>query len=203
MGGAKTGRPARTYIQQLCEDTGCSPGDLPEAMNDREDWRRRVRDILAGGMTWWWWWLLRITDSVFGILRERRDFLSVGQNYYPLTENRKSGDEEFVPNIRKQINTLTNIFESVRTWSIVYFHLFTIKCPKFLIENHTEIYHLFFRFQNTFQNKHSSKIFLYTFQSLCLYLLSVCMSVSLFSLQLFFSLYLNSFFFLSIKWRSG
>ena len=33
---AKAGRPARTYIQQLCEDTGCSLGDLPEAMNDRE-----------------------------------------------------------------------------------------------------------------------------------------------------------------------
>ena len=28
----------RTYIQQLCEDTGCSPVDLPEAMNDREKW---------------------------------------------------------------------------------------------------------------------------------------------------------------------
>ena len=26
---AKAGRPARTYIQQLCEDTGCSPEDLP------------------------------------------------------------------------------------------------------------------------------------------------------------------------------
>ena len=30
---AKAGRPARTYIQQLYEDTGCSPEDLPEAMN--------------------------------------------------------------------------------------------------------------------------------------------------------------------------
>ena len=28
---AKAGRPVRTYIQQLCEDTGCSPEDLPEA----------------------------------------------------------------------------------------------------------------------------------------------------------------------------
>ena len=36
---AKAGRPARTYIQQLCEDTGCCPEDLPEAMNDREKWR--------------------------------------------------------------------------------------------------------------------------------------------------------------------
>ena len=43
---AKAGRPARTYIQQLCEDTGCSPEDLPEAMNDREKWRERVRDMM-------------------------------------------------------------------------------------------------------------------------------------------------------------
>ena len=48
---AKAGRPARTYIQQLCEDTGCSPEDLPEAMNDREKWQERVRDIRAGGTT--------------------------------------------------------------------------------------------------------------------------------------------------------
>ena len=57
-GRAKAGRPARTYIQQLCEDTGCSPEDLPEAMNDREKWRERVRDIRASGTTWWWWWWL-------------------------------------------------------------------------------------------------------------------------------------------------
>ena len=46
-GRAKAGRPARTYIQQQCEDTGCSPEDLPEAMNDREKLRERVRDICA------------------------------------------------------------------------------------------------------------------------------------------------------------
>ena len=34
---AKAGRPARTYIQQLCEDTRCCPEDLPRAMNDREE----------------------------------------------------------------------------------------------------------------------------------------------------------------------
>ena len=34
----KARRPARTYIQQLWEDTGCGPEDLPEAMNDRENW---------------------------------------------------------------------------------------------------------------------------------------------------------------------
>ena len=50
-GRAKAGRPARTYIQQLCEDTGCRPENLPEATNDREEWRERVRDIRAGGTT--------------------------------------------------------------------------------------------------------------------------------------------------------
>ena len=37
-GRAKAGRPARTYIQQLCEDTECCPEDLPRAMNNREEW---------------------------------------------------------------------------------------------------------------------------------------------------------------------
>ena len=60
-GRAKAGRPARIYIQQLCEDTGCSPEDLPEAMNDREKWRERVRYIRASGTTWWWWWIWNLT----------------------------------------------------------------------------------------------------------------------------------------------
>ena len=54
-GRAKAGRPARTYIQQLCEDTGCSSEDLPVAMNDSEKWRERVRDTRVSGTTWWWW----------------------------------------------------------------------------------------------------------------------------------------------------
>ena len=59
-GQAKAGRPARTYIQRLCEDTGCNPEDLPEAINDREKWWERARDIRAGGTTWWWWWYIYI-----------------------------------------------------------------------------------------------------------------------------------------------
>ena len=55
-GQAKAGWPARTYIQQLCEDTGCNPEDLPKVMNNREKWRERVTDIRAGSTTWWWWW---------------------------------------------------------------------------------------------------------------------------------------------------
>ena len=53
-GQAKAGRPALTYIQQLCEDTGCRPEDLQEAMNDMKKWRERVRDIRATGTTWWY-----------------------------------------------------------------------------------------------------------------------------------------------------
>ena len=55
----KAVRPARAYIQHLCEDTGCSPEDLLEAMNDRERWRERVRDIGVDGITWWWWWCIK------------------------------------------------------------------------------------------------------------------------------------------------
>ena len=35
-GAEKPERPARTYIQQVCADTRCSPEDLPEVMDDRE-----------------------------------------------------------------------------------------------------------------------------------------------------------------------
>ena len=49
MAKQKQRRPARTYIQQLCEDTGCNIEDLPESVNDREKWREMVKDIRAGG----------------------------------------------------------------------------------------------------------------------------------------------------------
>ena len=53
---AKAGQPAQTYIQQLCEDTGCSPEDMPEVMNDKEEWQEKVRDIHTSDTTRWWWW---------------------------------------------------------------------------------------------------------------------------------------------------
>ena len=39
-GRAKVRRPARTYIQQLCADSGCSPEDQPGAMDDRDGGER-------------------------------------------------------------------------------------------------------------------------------------------------------------------
>ena len=53
---AKSEQPARTYIQRLCADRGCSLEDLLGAMDDRDGWWKRVREIHAGGATWWWWW---------------------------------------------------------------------------------------------------------------------------------------------------
>ena len=41
---AKIGRPARTYIQQLCADTGCSLEDLQGAIDDRYRRREWVRE---------------------------------------------------------------------------------------------------------------------------------------------------------------
>ena len=52
-GQSKARRPARTFIQQLCDDTGCYSEDLPEVMNDKETWRERVRDIRASRTTWY------------------------------------------------------------------------------------------------------------------------------------------------------
>ena len=63
-GQSKAGRPARTYIQQLYDDTGCNPEDLPEAMNDRESWRERVRDIRARRMTWSWWYVDKTMTNI-------------------------------------------------------------------------------------------------------------------------------------------
>ena len=53
-GQAKAGWLARTYIPQLCADTGCSLEDLLGAMDNRDGWWERVGVIHAGGTTWWW-----------------------------------------------------------------------------------------------------------------------------------------------------
>ena len=56
-GCASVGRPARTYLYQLCADTGHRLKDLPGAINDRDRWRERegIKEIRANSATWWWW----------------------------------------------------------------------------------------------------------------------------------------------------
>ena len=53
-GREKAGRPARNNTQKLCADTGCSLEDISESMDDREEWRKRVKEIRAKGVIWWW-----------------------------------------------------------------------------------------------------------------------------------------------------
>ena len=54
---AKAGRPARTNIVKLCANRGCSLKDLQGAIDDKDGWWVRVREIRAGSVTcWWWWW---------------------------------------------------------------------------------------------------------------------------------------------------
>ena len=83
-GRAKAGRPARTYIQQLCADTGCSSENLPKVMDDREVWRERFRNIRADNATWWWWTVLCI-----GKRQEKR---TKAKSYsYPIYQPLRSG----------------------------------------------------------------------------------------------------------------
>ena len=42
--------------------------NLPRVMNDREEWRERVRDIRATSAIWWWWWWSK-TRSLWGMIR--------------------------------------------------------------------------------------------------------------------------------------
>ena len=49
---SKGKRPARTYIQQLCADTGSNPENLQVAIDERQEWRERARYIRADSATW-------------------------------------------------------------------------------------------------------------------------------------------------------
>ena len=47
------GRPAITYIDQLCRDAGCLPNDLPALLQDRDGRSDRLMNASASS-TWWW-----------------------------------------------------------------------------------------------------------------------------------------------------
>ena len=65
LGRAGVWWPAITYLQQLSTDSGCCLEDLPEAIDDRDEWRERVRETRASGTTWWcWWWYVCIQCQV-------------------------------------------------------------------------------------------------------------------------------------------
>ena len=80
---AKAGWPARTYIEQLCADTGCSLQDLSGVMDNKESWWERVREIRAGGATWWWWWLV-FDSSTWNPLIVYKQMKSVSFKHFTL-----------------------------------------------------------------------------------------------------------------------
>ena len=53
---ASIGRPARINLHQLYEELRSCLKDLPGAMDDRDGWKERIREICAVRATWWWWW---------------------------------------------------------------------------------------------------------------------------------------------------
>ena len=61
QGRATGGRPARTYIQQLCVNTGCSLEDLLGAMDDKDGWRKRESQ---GDACWQHDMVVMITSSI-------------------------------------------------------------------------------------------------------------------------------------------
>ena len=86
---AKAGRPSRTYIHQLCADTGCRLEDLSEAMDDRDGWWERVWQIRASRATWWWsllysqcfgWWILP-SSGVSCQTRESTEHLELNPSF--------------------------------------------------------------------------------------------------------------------------
>ena len=78
-GQAKAGWPARTYIQQLCADTGYYLENLPGAMDDRDGWRERAREICASSATWWWWYIYIYIYIYIYLCHPQTDFFVVSQ----------------------------------------------------------------------------------------------------------------------------
>ena len=69
--GPRQGRLTKTYIEQLCEDSGCHPEDQLRAMSDREEWWRRVMAIRVTSATWWWWYIyIYIYIYIYNVLAD-------------------------------------------------------------------------------------------------------------------------------------
>ena len=50
-GERKRGRPRKTYVDQLMEDTLCNVNELKTAMDDKDEWKKRVKNCRASS-TW-------------------------------------------------------------------------------------------------------------------------------------------------------
>ena len=115
---AKAGRPARTYIQQLCIDTGCSPEDLSEAMDNKDGWWERVSDICVDDSTWWWWWWWLVFYS-----QDRYFFWLSGGRAMPVKISRK---RTLIPKICDHILTQLFLFLIQKAIKPQCFYMLTI-----------------------------------------------------------------------------
>ena len=119
-GRAKAGRPAKRNIQHLCENTGCGPKDLPEAMNDWEKWRERVRDIRACGTTWWWWWYIyiymRVVQKVLNLTQHESKKLNCFSTFSICTAEIKLFFIIISLDIYALGPTMLNFFDQRRRW---------------------------------------------------------------------------------------
>ena len=75
-------------IVEQKQDTGCSPEDQPEAINEREEWRERGWDIQSGDMTKWWCLLFidpfPLANAVNAIEKVTQQSMSGSYNTYIL-----------------------------------------------------------------------------------------------------------------------
>ena len=69
-GKRRVGRPAITYIDQLCRDTGCLLNDLPALLQDSDGWSDRLVNARAISTWWWrwwrWWWWMEGWEEGYG-----------------------------------------------------------------------------------------------------------------------------------------
>ena len=79
-GRAGVKRPARTYVQQIYTNTGCSREDLPEVMNE-DELQVKVREMRASGTTWWWWWWFLLERRMRGNLIKTFKMINGISNY--------------------------------------------------------------------------------------------------------------------------
>ena len=128
-GQSKAGRPARTFIQQLCDDTGCNPEDLLEAMNDRETWRERVRDICASCTTWWWWWyiyrfgLVSLFNGILTFMGDLIPKLSLLKNSSDTIWHIPGRDKK-VHNFPKGISPKMNVIGELYIYIYIYIYIY-------------------------------------------------------------------------------
>ena len=70
MAERKQGNQLEPTYSSSVRIRGCSPEDLPEVMNDRESWRKKVKDIRADDTMWWWgwWWFQYRIKNIYKLI---------------------------------------------------------------------------------------------------------------------------------------